>query len=109
MAAVGRPVQRAGYAASAPGWPGDADTVEGTRANADAVAELGVDEVAEHYAKLIVDLPAKPILVGHSFGGLLVEKLLGDGHGVAGVAIDARRSRACCRCRSRRCGWRSSR
>ena len=78
-----------GYAAIAPGWPGDADTVEATRANADAVADHGVDEVAEHYAKLIVDLPAKPILVGHSFGGLLVERLLGDGHGVAGVAIDA--------------------
>jgi len=78
-----------GYAPVAPGWPGDADTVEATRANPDAVADKGVDEVAEHYAKLIVDLPAKPILIGHSFGGLLVEKLLGEGHGVAGVAIDA--------------------
>ena len=78
-----------GYAAVAPGWPGDADTVEATRANPDAVADKGVDEVAEHYAKLIVDLPGKPILIGHSFGGLLVEKLLGEGHGIAGVAIDA--------------------
>ena len=28
-------------------------------------------------------------MIGHSFGGLIVEKLLGDGHAAAGVAIDA--------------------
>jgi alpha-beta hydrolase superfamily lysophospholipase len=78
-----------GYDAVAYGWPGDSDTVEATRANADAVADHGVDEVTHHYAKLIADLPAKPIVIGHSFGGLIVEKLLGDGEAVAGVAIDA--------------------
>src|SRR3954447_4112949 len=69
-----------GYDASAPGWPGDADTVEEARANPDAVANFGVDDVAEHSAPYISKLPSKPILVGHSFGGLLVEKLLGDNH-----------------------------
>jgi pimeloyl-ACP methyl ester carboxylesterase len=78
-----------GYDATAPGWPGDGDTVEETRANPTAVANFGVDEIAEHYATYISKLPAEPILVGHSFGGLLVEKLLGDGHAAAGVAIDA--------------------
>jgi alpha-beta hydrolase superfamily lysophospholipase len=78
-----------GYDAIAPGWPGDGDTVEATRANPEAVADVGVDEVTHHYAKLIADLPAKPIVIGHSFGGLIVEKLLGDGDAVAGVAIDA--------------------
>jgi alpha-beta hydrolase superfamily lysophospholipase len=78
-----------GYSATAPGWPGDADTVEATRANPDAVANVGVDDVTDHYAKVIASLPAKPIVIGHSFGGLIVEKLLGDGHAAAGVAIDA--------------------
>jgi alpha-beta hydrolase superfamily lysophospholipase len=78
-----------GYDAIAPGWPGDGETVEATRANPDAVADHGVDEITHHYAKLIADLPAKPIVIGHSFGGLIVEKLLGDGDAAAGVAIDA--------------------
>jgi hypothetical protein len=38
----------AGYTASAPGWPGDADTVEASRANPDAIADHGIDEVTEH-------------------------------------------------------------
>jgi alpha-beta hydrolase superfamily lysophospholipase len=78
-----------GYDARAYGWPGDSDTVEATRANADAVADHGVDEITQHYVKHIADLPALPIVIGHSFGGLIVEKLLGDGHAAAGVAIDA--------------------
>jgi len=80
--------KKAGYDATAPGWPGEADTVEATRANADAVADHGVDDVAGHYAEVIGSLPAKPIVIGHSFGGLIVEKLLGEGHAAAGVAID---------------------
>ena len=79
----------AGYEASAPGWPGDGDTVAATRANADAVANHGVDEITDYYAEVIAELPEKPIVIGHSFGGLIVEKLLGEGRAAAGVAIDA--------------------
>lgn len=79
----------AGYPASAPGWPGDGYTVETTRANADAVADRGVEEITYHYAEVISELPEKPIVIGHSFGGLIAEKLLGDGLAAAGVAIDA--------------------
>jgi pimeloyl-ACP methyl ester carboxylesterase len=78
-----------GTDASAPGWPGDFDTVEATRANADAVADHGIDEIAERYATFMATLPSRPIVIGHSFGGLLAEKLLGDGHAIAGVGIDA--------------------
>ena len=73
----------AGYQPSAPGWPGDADTVEATRANPDNVANKGIDEVTDHYAKIIDALPAPPILIGHSFGGLIAEKLLGMDRGAA--------------------------
>jgi len=79
----------AGYEAIAPGWPGDSDTVQATRDNADAVANYGVEQVTGYFADIISELPARPIVIGHSFGGLIVEKLLGDGHAAAGVAIDA--------------------
>ena len=79
----------AGYATSAPGWPGTQPSVEEARAHPETVAGFGIDAVVDHYAKLIGELPASPILIGHSFGGLLVQRLLGQGLGVAGVAIDA--------------------
>jgi pimeloyl-ACP methyl ester carboxylesterase len=79
----------AGYAPVAPGWPGDADTVEGARADPDAIANRGIDEVTEHYAAIIAALPAPPVIIGHSFGGMIAEKLLGQGLGAAAIAIDA--------------------
>jgi non-heme chloroperoxidase len=80
--------QEAGYAPIAPGWPGDGDTVEETRAKADRVAGHGIDDVVQHYAKLITDLDAKPIAIGHSFGGLIVQRLLGENLAAGAVAID---------------------
>jgi pimeloyl-ACP methyl ester carboxylesterase len=76
-----------GYLTHAPGWPGDADTVAATRANATALADHGVAEVTEHYAAYIRTLPTAPIIVGHSFGGLIAQKLLGMGLARACVAI----------------------
>jgi non-heme chloroperoxidase len=78
----------AGYQSSAPGWPGDGDTVADTRANADRVAGHGIDEVVDHYSAIIGALETKPIVVGHSFGGLVVQRLLGQGLAAAAVAID---------------------
>ena len=79
----------AGYEPIAPGWPGDPDTVEAARANPEALADHGISEVTGHYAKIIEQLPAPPILVGHSFGGMIAEKLLGEGYGAGAIAIDA--------------------
>jgi pimeloyl-ACP methyl ester carboxylesterase len=79
----------AGYQPAAPGWPGVADTVEQARANPDGIADKGIDDVVAHYAKIIDGLPARPILVGHSFGGLIAQKLLGMNLAAAAVAIDA--------------------
>jgi alpha-beta hydrolase superfamily lysophospholipase len=78
-----------GYEAVAPGWPGDADTVHATREIPDSVANHGIDDVTEHYGKIIDGLDAPPILIGHSFGGLIAEKLLGMNRGAAAIAIDA--------------------
>jgi pimeloyl-ACP methyl ester carboxylesterase len=79
----------AGYESSAPGWAGDAGTVEATRASPDSVANHGIDDVANHYASFIDGLPSPPILIGHYFGGLIAEKLLGMDRGAAAIAIDA--------------------
>jgi alpha-beta hydrolase superfamily lysophospholipase len=77
-----------GYAPIAPGWPGEPDTVAEARAHPELVANVGIADAAQHYVDVIATLDAKPILVGHSFGGLLAEKLLGENYGAAAVAID---------------------
>ena len=79
----------AGYAPVAPGWPGDSSTVEETRSQPERVAGQGIDDVVKHYAGIISGLDAKPIVIGHSFGGLIVQRLLGQDVAAAGVAIDA--------------------
>lgn len=77
-----------GYAAATADWPGDSPTVEETRANPEAVAGHGINDVVAAYVKHIETLDRKPIVIGHSFGGLLVQRLLAEGHAAAGVAID---------------------
>ncbi len=77
-----------GYEPSAPGWPGDSDTVEATRANPEPIAGHGIDDVVDHYADHIAGLESKPIVIGHSFGGLIAQRLLGQDLAAAAVAID---------------------
>ena len=79
---------QAGYSASAVGWPGDGETVAATRAAADRVAGHGLAEIVAHHASEIGKLGRKPIVVGHSFGGLIAQRLLSDGSATAAVAID---------------------
>src|SRR6266702_2024873 len=83
----------AGYDPVAPGWPGDPDTVEAARANPDSIADHGIDDVTSHYIGIIDQLPARPILIGHSFGGMIAEKLLGLDYGAAAIGIDAEQFR----------------
>jgi pimeloyl-ACP methyl ester carboxylesterase len=87
--AWGERYRAAGYEPQAPGWPGDGETVEATRANREAVAGHGINDIVAHYAEIVQALAEPPVLVGHSFGGLIVQRLLGQGLGAAGVAIDA--------------------
>jgi pimeloyl-ACP methyl ester carboxylesterase len=77
-----------GYEPSAPTWPGEPDTVEGARADAQSGAGYGIEDVTRHYAQLIATLSKPPIIIGHSFGGMIAEELLRCGHGRAGVSID---------------------
>lgn len=77
-----------GYQVVAPSWPHDDRPVAELRASpSPELANIGVDEIVAHYAAIIRALPSKPYLVGHSFGGLFVQKLLDQGLGLAAVAI----------------------
>jgi pimeloyl-ACP methyl ester carboxylesterase len=79
----------AGYAPAAPGWPGTGDTVAETRQHPERVAGHGINDVVEHYAAIIRGLAAQPVVVGHSFGGLIAQRLLGQNLAAAAIAIDA--------------------
>jgi non-heme chloroperoxidase len=80
--------QQHGYETFNPPWPGDSPTVEECRANPQAIANRGVIEVANSYAKVISSLPEPPIVIGHSFGGLIAQVILGRGIAAAGIALD---------------------
>lgn len=82
-----------GYAAVAVDWPGDQPSVEAARAQQDSLAGTSVADVADHVAEVIAGLDTKPIVIGHSFGGLLVQMVAGRGLAAATVGIDPAPSR----------------
>jgi non-heme chloroperoxidase len=77
-----------GYDATAPGWPGDSSDVATTRSRPAALANRGIEEITASYATFIEAGPVKPIVVGHSFGALIAQRLLADGLAAAAVGID---------------------
>jgi non-heme chloroperoxidase len=80
--------EEAGYAPVALGWPDDPATVEEAKENPEVFAGKSVGQVADYQAELIRGLTKKPVVVGHSFGGLLTEIIAGRGLSAASVAID---------------------
>lgn len=79
--------RRLGYVPAAPGWPGEPDSIEEARLSPEAVAGYGIDEVTRHYARRIAMMDKRPVVIGHSFGGLVAQKLLGEGLAAAAIAI----------------------
>ena len=77
-----------GFTTAAADWPDDPASVEAARANPEAFAGKSVGAVADHVAEVIAGLSRRPVLIGHSFGGLLVQILAGRGLAAATVAID---------------------
>ncbi len=82
--------EAAGFTTHAPAWPYlDSAPPEELRRNPPAaLGGLSVGEIVDHYQSFITGLPEKPLIVGHSFGGLFTQILLDRGFGWAGVAID---------------------
>jgi pimeloyl-ACP methyl ester carboxylesterase len=77
-----------GYEPVTPGWPGEPSTVAEAREHPELVAGKTLTEVTDYFKTVIAGLEEDPIIIGHSFGGLITELLMGDGLGAAGVAID---------------------
>ena len=80
--------EEAGYAPVQAGWPDDPETVEEANAQPDVLAHKTIRQVVDHYAKVVSELTKKPVMIGHSFGGLVVQIMAGRGLGAATVAID---------------------
>ena len=78
-----------GYTVVMPAWPYKDGTVHTLRAryNSSSIpAQYDLTYVVNYHAALIDALPEKPILIGHSFGGLIVQLLLQRDKGAVGVA-----------------------
>jgi pimeloyl-ACP methyl ester carboxylesterase len=80
---------KAGYNVIAPSWPGLEGEVEAIRKDPSALKGLKLKTVVDHYDRIIRKLDARPILMGHSFGGLIVQMLVDRGLGSAGILVDS--------------------
>jgi pimeloyl-ACP methyl ester carboxylesterase len=80
--------EESGYAAVAPDWPDDPETLEAARANPDVFAKKTLGQIADHAAEVIAKLNKKPAVMGHSTGGLLAQMIADRGLSAATVAID---------------------
>ena len=80
--------EEAGFTALTPGWPDDPETVEEANAHPEVFASKTIGQVADHFDEIIRGLERKPVVIGHSFGGLLTQIIAGRGLAAASVAID---------------------
>jgi pimeloyl-ACP methyl ester carboxylesterase len=84
--------RRKGYTAVAPPWPGkdgDARTLRSRHPNDPKLTSVSLQDIIDHYASIIQTLQEKPILIGHSFGGLISQVLMDKGLAAGVVAIHA--------------------
>ena len=80
--------EEAGYTALMPGWPDDPETVGEAQQHPEVFARKTVGQVADHFEDVSRKLDGTPVVVGHSFGGLLAQILAGRGVAKATVAVD---------------------
>jgi pimeloyl-ACP methyl ester carboxylesterase len=76
-----------GFSVHAPSWPGMERDIRALRRFPETYARLGIRQIVDHYEQLVLALEEPPILIGHGFGGLLVQVLLDRGLGTCGVAV----------------------
>jgi pimeloyl-ACP methyl ester carboxylesterase len=76
-----------GYKVIARSWPGMEGDIEALRRDPSPINNVGVSEVVNYYTGIIRECAAPPIIIGHSFGGLVTQILLDRGLGAAGVSL----------------------
>ncbi|MFR9774797.1 alpha/beta hydrolase [Micromonospora sp. MS34] len=76
-----------GFRVLTPAWPGMDREVEELREDPAPIAAQRIPAIVDHYAAIIQGLPRPPIIMGHSFGGLITQLLLDRKLGAAGVGI----------------------
>jgi pimeloyl-ACP methyl ester carboxylesterase len=79
--------EQRGHEVLAPPWPRMEGEVEEIRRDPSVMNGLGVTEVVDHYERIIRGLDTPPVIMGHSFGGLITELLLDRGLGAAGATL----------------------
>lgn len=77
-----------GYATLTPGWPDEEQPSSSMASDLRLIGGVRIAAVASHYAKVIAQLNRKPVVIGHSFGGLVAQMLAGRGLAKATVAIE---------------------
>ncbi|MBL8801021.1 MAG: alpha/beta hydrolase [Planctomycetes bacterium] len=80
-----------GYECHALAYPGREAPAAELRAKPDTrfLGSLTFSDVLEHHVRAIQALPEKPLVIGHSLGGLLAQLLLQRGVASAAVAVDS--------------------
>ena len=82
-----------GHTVVVPGWPGiDDRSVADIRRNPQALTGIGIAQIVDHYESIIRALPGfsegrKPMIMGHSFGGLMTQMLADRGLGSAYIGV----------------------
>lgn len=78
-----------GYTVHTPANPGHEGNPADLRKNIHRdLTQTGFEDVVINIVKLIDTLPEKPIVIGHSLAGLVVQKLIELDKAVAGISID---------------------
>lgn len=82
--------EREGYDVIAPAWPLHEGEPAALRANPpEDLGKLSLDTIITAIETLIYDLPEKPIVIGHSVGGLIAQILVNRDVAKVGVAISS--------------------
>jgi pimeloyl-ACP methyl ester carboxylesterase len=79
--------EKAGFGVLAPSWPGLEKGIDAIRTDPSPLRGLRITKIVDHYERIIRELGAPPIIMGHSFGGLITQLLIDRGLGAAGVLI----------------------
>ena len=81
--------ERRGYRVLAPAYPGFDVEVEALNADPTPIETVTIPVILEHLESVVRGLPAAPIIIGHSAGGVFTQLLLDRGLGAAGVGLNS--------------------